>query len=135
MTRRWRGLPDLVLILLVIARGVSPALALCIGAGGHQAIEPLGAACCRGLAEAPVTPDGTSVSPCSSHCTDTPLTMPSALRSPDGGDRRFSDAVVPLTVPVHDSGRTLSARPGFALGSVSSSLRTPRALLTTVNRC
>ncbi len=122
-----------MLIVLAIARGVSPALALCIGTGGHQAIEQVGAACCGGLTEHPMTPDEMSVSPCSSHCRDTPLSMPSALRSPDGGDRRFTAAVVLLTVPVHDFGRAVSACPGFAVGSVS--LPAPRALSTTINRC
>ena len=135
VTRRRRGLPDLLLILLVIARGMSPALALCIGTGGHQAIEPLGAACCRSVVESPMTTERRSIAPCSSHCTDTPLSMPSALRSPDGGDRRFDDAVVLLTVPVHDPGRDVSAHPSFALDPATSFLPAPRALRTTINRC
>ena len=134
VTRRRRGVRDLLLILLVLARGVSPAVALCIGTGGHQAIEPLGAACCRGLAESPVTPNGTSVSSCSFHCTDTPLSMPLALRSPDGGDRNF-DAVALLTVPVPDPGRAVSACPSFARDPAFSALPAPRALRTTINRC
>ena len=135
VTRRRRGLIDLVLIVLVVARGVSPALALCIGTGGHQAIEPFGAACCRSVAELPLTTEGRSISPCSSHCTDTPLSMPSALRSPNSGDRKFGAVTVSLPVPAHALGYTPSAHPSFALDPATSFLPAPRALLTTINRC
>jgi hypothetical protein len=118
---------------LLALRMIAPATILCVGSGGHLAIEEALSRCC-----APEHLHGaggvewTASDRCPDHCTDTPLGVHATYRNPDPTSPAphvlvaspFLSSGIPSAAPL--SGRLLAP---------PSSLGPPRVLRTTVQLC
>jgi hypothetical protein len=108
-----------------------PRVVFCIGTNGHIAIEPIGALCCH-----PVGSDAdllTRDTRCAPECTDTPLGISLATRTPDR-----QDLVTPLAVVAAGTLSHLSRGWCHTGAFHRVSIRTiapPRSLRTTINLC
>ena len=83
----------LFLSLGIVASGLGPRMALCLGSDGHREIESLDASCCRGETGSAGMSEG-----CARTCTDVPLALAVGIRAPErGGLGTDSPTTVVLT--------------------------------------
>ena len=136
MSRRLvhRLAPALVIFPLVL--GFLPQLTLCVGPGGHHAIELVNADCClQAFATAAAEPGQLAKADCTQECTDTPVGSGPVIT---GGDRAHRDApLVPLlSVPGSVTGPLLKwTTVGPSSPVAAPSEPPPRSLRTAVNLC
>lgn len=132
MTRCLIRQPTAVLALGILTLAMLPQAVLCVGSGGHVAIEPAHASCCTGVRTA-ASEMGASPE-CPPHCSDTQI--------------GFSAAT---SVPNHPTSSLLSGHTAFALGPIADlpgathqfvlshwahpRVFPPRDIRTTVQRC
>lgn len=120
--------------MLLAVSVLAPTTILCVGSGGHLAIEAALARCCD--PETAHGHTGQSVEAperCADHCTDTAVGISAACRSPEDTTPALHTLALcaPGIFPVPPT-TTLLAGP--SLGRPPASLP-PRALRTTVDLC
>lgn len=120
--------------MLLALSALAPTTILCVGSGGHLAIEAALAGCCD--PETAHGHTGQSVAGrerCADHCTDTAVGMSAACRSPEDATPALHALALcaPGVVAVRPPATVLA---GPSLGRPPASLP-PRALRTTVNLC
>lgn len=112
-----------------------PRLVLCVGPGGHHAIEQLNAICCHEPAPSTATLRGAgSNGDCAQKCTDTPLGGEPVLAASDSACRY--NAVLPLFLtPVVTAPLTRWRAADFLTARLAPAEHPPRVLRTTVILC
>ena len=108
-----------------------PRVVFCIGTNGHIAIEPVGAFCCHSVGSD--TDLLTRDTRCAPGCTDTPLGISLATRTPDRQDLAVPLAVVAAGTLFHLPGGWCHTG-AFHRVSIRA-IAPPRSLRTTINLC
>lgn len=119
--------------MLFALSALAPTTILCVGSGGHLAIEAQLARCCDPAV--PHHPAGESVADgqrCADDCTDTPLGIYAVYRSPDQAIPALH--VLAPTTSLLFAAPSPSLLPGRLVRRPLNSLP-PRALRTTIHLC
>ena len=127
-----RGPQIIALALSLLSAGILPQVALCVGPGGHYAIEPISAECCH--PPAALGDARTQVVACAQDCADTALAAGPVI-SADRISRLISPAV-PVVAVVFAMPMQIPPGQRFDFDLiVSPTTSPPRLLSTTIQRC
>lgn len=128
-----RVAPAFVALSLAIA--FLPRLVLCVGPGGHHAIEPLNGACCRNIPPSTATVPGQGANGgCPQQCSDTPLGSGPVLIANDRA-HRCNAVLAVLPPPVVTAQLMRWSTAGFITRRFAPAEHPPRVLRTTINLC
>jgi len=128
-----RSFAVILVALILAAAAQSSTIILCIGTGGHFAIEQVDSGCCARAANRDSGPLGVQGDRCADHCVDTPISVSAACGTTERSCRTSAVVLPSVAVPTRT---TVGFNPlGASRQASLVPISPPRVLRTTINLC